>query len=220
MMEGAHDMGGARGFGRVTQEPNEPAFHAEWERRAFALTLAMAMPGGWNIDMSRAARENRPPQDYLSKSYYEIWLAGLEQLMAERRLVERDEIEAGRALHPPLPGKARLSPEDVARVLYRGAPTGREPKAPARFKVGDRVRARNIDPPTHTRLPRYVRGHAGTVELVHGCHVFPDSNALGAGEAPQWLYTVCFDGAELWGAGADPSVKVSVDAWDSYLEPA
>ncbi len=143
MTEGAHDMGGARGFGRVRPEPNEPPFHAEWERRAFALTLAMAMPGGWNIDMSRAARENRPPQDYLSKSYYEIWLAGLEQLMAERGLVARDEIEAGRVLHPPLPGKARLSPEDVAQVLYRGAPTGREPQLPARFKVGDRVRARN-----------------------------------------------------------------------------
>ena len=213
-------MGGARGFGSVRPEPNEPPFHTEWERRAFALTLAMAMPGGWNIDMSRAARENRSPQDYLSKSYYEIWLAGLERLMAERGLVERDEIDAGRALHPPAPIKARLSPGDVAQVLYRGAPTGREPKAPARFKVGDRVRARTIDAPTHTRLPRYVRGHAGVVELVHGCHVFPDSNALGAGEDPQWLYTVCFEGTELWGAGADPSARVSVDAWDSYLEPA
>lgn len=220
MTEGAHDMGGARGFGRVIEEPNEPPFHADWERRAFALTLAMAMPGEWNIDMSRAARENRPPEDYLSKSYYEIWLAGLEQLMAERGLVMRDEIEAGRVLHPPPPIKGRLTPEGVAEVLYRGAPTAREPKTPARFKPGDRVRARNINPPTHTRLPRYVRGHVGVVELVHGCHVFPDSNALGAGENPQWLYTVCFAGSELWGVGADPTAKVSVDAWDSYLELA
>jgi nitrile hydratase beta subunit len=218
--DGAHDMGGARGFGRVTPEPNEPPFHAEWERRAFALTLAMAMPGGWNIDMSRAARESLPPQDYLSKSYYEIWLAGLEKLMTERGLVERDEIEAGHALHRPQPVRSRLSPDDVAQVLYRGAPTWREAKAPARFATGDRVRARAIDPPTHTRLPRYVRGHVGVVELVHGCHVFPDSNALGAGEDPQWLYTVCFDGRELWGAGADPTMKISVDAWDAYLEPA
>jgi nitrile hydratase len=213
-------MGGARGFGRVTPEPNEPPFHAEWERRAFALTLAMAMPGGWNIDMSRAARESLPPQDYLSKSYYEIWLAGLEQLMTERGLVERDEIEAGHALHQPQPVKRRLSPDDVAQVLYRGAPTWREPKAPARFAAGDRVRARAINPPTHTRLPRYVRGHVGVVDLVHGCHVFPDSNALGAGEDSQWLYTVCFDGRELWGASADPTIKISVDAWDAYLEPA
>ena len=220
MTEGAHDMGGVRGYGKVVPEPNEPMFHAEWERRAFALTLAMAKPGEWNIDMSRAARENRPPEDYLAKSYYEIWLAGLEQLMAERGLVGRDELEAGRVLHPPPPFKDRLSPEDVAQVLYRGAPTGRAPNAPARFKAGDRVRARNIAPATHTRLPRYVRGHAGVVELVHGCHVFPDSNALGAGENPQWLYTVCFDGTKLWGPGADPTLKVSVDAWDVYLEPA
>jgi nitrile hydratase len=213
-------MGGAHGFGRVTPEPNEPPFHAEWERRAFAFTLAMAMPGGWNIDMSRAARESLSPQDYLSKSYYEIWLAGLEKLTAERGLVERDEIEAGHALHPPQPVKATLSPDDVAQVLYRGAPTWREPKAPARFAIGDRVRTRSINPPTHPRLPRYARGHVGMVELVHGCHVFPDSNALGAGENPQWLYTVCFDGCELWGAGADPTMKVSVDAWDAYLEPA
>ncbi|MBE0622606.1 MAG: nitrile hydratase subunit beta [Burkholderiales bacterium] len=213
-------MGGARGFGRVTEEPDEPPFHAAWERRAFALTLAMGTPGGWNIDMSRAAREDRPPEDYLAKSYYEIWLAGLEKLMTERGLVSSDEIEAGRMLHPPPPIAARLSPEDVAQVLYRGAPTGREPKGTARFAAGDRVRARNISPPTHTRLPRYVRGHVGVVEHVHGCHVFPDSNALGAGENPQWLYTVCFDGRELWGAGADPGVKVSVDAWESYLEPA
>jgi len=220
MTEGAHDMGGVRGYGKVVPEPNEPPFHAEWERRAFALTLAMAMPGEWNIDMSRAARENRPPEDYLSRSYYEIWLAGLEQLMAERGLVASDELEAGRVLHPPPPIKGRLSRDDVAQVLYRGAPTGRAPNAPARFKAGDRVRARNIAPTTHTRLPRYVRGHAGVVELVHGCHVFPDSNALGAGENPQWLYNVRFDGTELWGPGADPTLKVSVDAWESYLEPA
>jgi len=218
--DGVHDMGGARGFGKVTPEPNEPLFHAEWERRAFALTLAMAMPGGWNIDMSRAARESLPPQDYLSKSYYEIWLAGLEKLMAERGLVARDEIEAGHALYPPKPVRGTLTPGDVAQVLYRGAPTAREPTGPARFAVGDRVRARAVSVPTHTRLPRYVRGHVGVVELMHGCHVFPDSSALGAGENPQWLYAVRFSGRELWGADADPTAQVSVDAWEAYLGPA
>ena len=220
MTNGVHDMGGMHGFGQVTQEPNEPPFHAEWERRAFAFTIAMGKPGGWSIDMSRAARESLPPLDYLSKSYYEIWLAGLEQLIAERRLVLRDEIEAGRALHAPLPIMHKLSPDDVPTMLFRGAPTEREATAPARFSVGDRVRTRNINPPSHTRLPRYVRGRAGVIELVHGCHVFPDSSALGAGEDPQWLYTVGFEGRELWGADADPTMKVSVDAWDAYLEPA
>lgn len=220
MMDGAHDMGGVNGFGPVEPEPNEPVFHGEWERRAFALTLAMGAPGGWNLDMSRSARENRPPDDYLSKSYYQLWLAGLERLMLERGLVADDEIAAGRVLHPVKPVERVLTSERVAVSMGRGGPTEREPTAPARFKVGDRVRAKDIHPPTHTRLPHYVRGHLGTVELVHGCHVFPDTNAQGQGENPQWLYTVRFDGRELWGPDGDPTTQVSVDAWEPYLERA
>jgi nitrile hydratase subunit beta len=218
-MEGAQDMGGVPWSGSVQPEPNEPTFHAEWERRAFALTMAMGMPGGWNIDMGRFARENRPPQEYLAKSYYQIWLAGLEQLMLERGLVAPDEIEAGKPLHPAKPVARILTPDGVAAVLHRGGPTEREPTSPALFAVGDRVRTRMIHPPTHTRLPRYVRGHVGTIEMLHGVHVFPDSNSLGQ-ENPQWLYTVTFDGRELWGAEGDASVKTSVDAWESYLDPA
>jgi nitrile hydratase subunit beta len=218
-MEGGQDMGGVPWSGPVQPELNEPAFHAEWERRAFALTLAMGRPGGWNIDMSRFARENRPADEYLGMSYYQIWLAGLERLMVERGLIAPDEIEAGKPLHPAKPVTKILTPDDVAAVLHRGGPTEREPTSPARFAVGDRVRTRMIHPPTHTRLPRYVRGHVGTVEMLHGVHVFPDSNSLGL-ENPQWLYTVTFDGRELWGADGDASVKTSVDAWESYLDPA
>jgi nitrile hydratase len=219
-MDGAHDMGGVKWSGPVVPEPDEPTFHAEWERRAFAITMAMGMPGGWNIDMSRFAREDRPPEDYLSKSYYQIWLAGLERLMLERDLIAPDEIEAGRALHPARPVTKTLTPDDVAAMLHRGGPTERDATRPALFAAGERVRARMIHPSTHTRLPRYVRGHAGTVERVLGCHVFPDSNARGAGENPQWLYTVTFDGGELWGDESDPNLKVSVDAWEPYLERA
>jgi nitrile hydratase len=75
----------------------------------------------------------------------------------------------------------------------------RQPQAPARFKLGDRVRTKNIHPPTHTRLPRYARGRFGVVELVHGCHVFPDAVAI---------------------EDADPTVKVSIDAFEPYLDPA
>jgi nitrile hydratase len=219
-MDGAHDMGGVAWSGPVQPEPNEPPFHAEWERRAFALTLAMARPGGWNIDMSRFAREDRPPQDYLGMSYYQIWLAGLERLMLERNLVASDEIEAGKPLHPAKPVARTLTPQGVAGMLHRGGPTEREATSPALFAAGDRVQAKMINPPTHTRLPHYVRGHAGTVERVLGFHVFPDSNATGAGENPQWLYTVTFDGRELWGNDSDPNLKVSVDAWEPYLEQA
>jgi len=219
-MNGAQDMGGMHGFGPVAPEPNEPVFHDEWERRAFALTLAMGTPGGWNIDMSRFARENRPPGEYLAMSYYQIWFAALEKMLKERDLVADDEVEAGHSLHPPKPVKRTLSPGDVAQVLYRGGPTERETNSAAKFKAGDRVRTKNINPLTHTRLPRYVRGHVGEIERVIGCHVFPDSNATGAGENPQWLYTVRFEGRELWGEAADPAVQVSVDAWEPYLVPA
>jgi nitrile hydratase len=140
--------------------------------------------------------------------------------MAERGLVLPEEVDAGRSLYPPKPVSRTLAAQDVEAVLRRGGPTERETKTKARFKTGDRVRAKNIHPQAHTRLPRYVRGHVGTIEAVRGCHVFPDTNATGAGEDPQWLYTVRFDGTELWGAGTDPTVKVSVDAWEPYLDPA
>lgn len=220
-MNGAADMGGMMGFGPVKPEPEDgPKFHAPWESRALAITLAMGATGQWNIDMSRSARESLPPPQYLSKSYYEIWLAGLEKLMAERGLVSADEIEAGRMLHPPKPLPRILKAGDVPAVLAKGSPTQREAPAPARFGIGDRVRAKNMHPTGHTRLPRYVRGHVGTVELVHGAHVFADAHAAGQGEQPQWLYTVRFKGTELWGESTDPTLWVSVDAWESYLEPA
>jgi len=218
-MDGAHDMGGVWS-GAVQPEPDEPVFHAQWERRAFAITLAMAMPGGWNIDMSRFAREDRPPDDYLGKSYYEIWLAGLERLMLERDLVAHDEIDSARPLHPAKPTAKKLTRDGVAAMLHRGGPTERNANGPALLAAGDRVRARDIHPRGHTRLPLYVRGHVGVVERVLGSHVFPDSNASGEGENPQWLYTVTFDARELWGAEGDPTLKVSVDAWEPYLERA
>jgi nitrile hydratase len=218
-MDGAHDMGGVPGFGPVMPEADEPVFHAKWEGRIFAMTLAMGRPGKWNIDMSRFARENLPRDVYLSSTYFQIWLLGLERLLMDRDLVAPDEIETGqiRLPHKNVPA---LRAGEVAGALRRGGPTKRESTQPARFAIGDRVRMKTISPPTHTRLPRYVRGHVGVIELLHGSHVFPDSNAVGKGEDPQWLYTVTFEGRELWGEESDSSVRVSVDAWDSYLERA
>ncbi|MBX6425467.1 MAG: nitrile hydratase subunit beta [Variibacter sp.] len=218
-MNGVHDMGGMDGFGKVEPEPNEPTFHAAWEARVMAMMRAMGAAGAWNIDMSRASRENLPPDVYLASSYYRRWALGMEQMLLEKGLVDSDELAAGRALRPGKPLKSKLTPEMIERVLTRGS-FARPAPAPARFKVGARVRAKNMHPPTHTRLPRYVRGRVGVVELIHGCHVFPDSAALGEGDNPQWLYTVRFDASELWGADADPTVKVSIDAFEPYLEPA
>ncbi len=77
-MNGPHDLGGQMGFGPVAPEKDEPCFHAEWEKRALGLTLSSGAFGAWTIDESRHARENIPPADYLSASYYEIWTRALE----------------------------------------------------------------------------------------------------------------------------------------------
>ena len=219
-MNGAQDLGGMMGFGPVVPEANEPPFHGEWEKRTLALTLAMGATGEWSLDASRFARESLPPPQYLASTYYEIWLAGLEKLLAERDLVRPDEIEAGHSLHDSRPVKRVLAAGDVAAALARGGPADREPRAPARFAVGDRVRARNMNPQGHTRLPRYLRGHIGTVEAVHGTHVLPDSNAAGKGEAPTWLYGIAFDGRDVWGDDAAPGLTLRADLWETYLDPA
>jgi nitrile hydratase len=219
-MNGVHDMGGMDGFGKVEVEPNEPVFHADWEARTMALVRAMGAAGAFNIDTSRFYREALPPHVYLSSSYYKKWLLGLQDLLVAKGYVGRDEVDAGQARTPAKPLKrGKFTLDQVERIMVRGK-FGRPAPQPAKFKAGDRVRAKNIHPLTHTRLPRYVRGHVGVVERDHGCHVFPDSAAIEAGENPQWLYTVVFDGRELWGADADPTVKISIDAFEPYLEPA
>jgi nitrile hydratase beta subunit len=219
-MNGVHDMGGMDGFGKVEVEPNEPMFHTAWEARVLAMVRAMGAAGAFNIDTSRFYREALPPDVYLSSSYYKKWLLGLEDLLVDKGFITADEVKAGRALAPPKPLKrGKLTHGNVAATMVRGK-FGRPAPAPAKFKAGDRVRAKNIHPVTHTRLPRYVRGHIGIIERDHGCHVFPDSAAIEAGENPQWLYTVVFDGSDLWGEGSDPTVKVSIEAFEPYLEAA
>jgi nitrile hydratase len=219
-MNGVHDMGGMDGFGRVEAEPNEPTFHEYWEGRVMAMVRVIGANGDLNIDAQRFSRETLPPTVYLSSSYYQKWFLALERSMIERGMIGEDEVAAGHALRqsPPLK-RGKFTLDDVKRVETRGS-FAREPQAPPIFRPGDRVRTRNINPVTHTRLPRYVRGHTGIVERINGCHVFPDSAAHGLGDNPQWLYTVVFNGRELWGADSDPTLKASIDAFEPYLEPA
>jgi nitrile hydratase beta subunit len=219
-VNGVHDMGGMDGFGTVEPEPNEPMFHTGWEARVLAMVRAMGAAGAFNIDVSRFYREALPPVVYLGSSYYRKWLLGLEDLLVAKGYIAADEIAAGHASKPAKPLKrGKFTVDDVERVMVRGK-FGRPAPAPAKFKLGDRVRAKNIHPATHTRLPRYARGHVGVIERAHGCHVFPDTAATDSGENPQWLYTVVFDGPELWGPNADPTVKISIDAFEPYLEAA
>ena len=184
-----------------------------------AMARAMGHAGAWHIDDSRFSQETLPPKVYLAVSYYQRWMLAMEKNLLVRGLVTKDELAAGRAQKPakPLPGK--LTPDVVKAGMARGS-FYRQQQGPAQFKPGDRVRTRNIHPQGHTRLPRYVRDKVGTVELVHGCHAYPDAVASGRGDDPQWLYTVVFDGRSIWGADADPALKISIDAFEPYLERA
>ncbi len=219
-MNGIHDMGGMQDMGPVEHEKNEPVFHHAWEGRVYAMTRALGAWGKWNIDVGRYGIEILSPVDYLRMSYYEKWLVRNVALLVERGLVTREEIETGK----PAPGSHKATPPLTAAAvpgaLDRGNFMRPEAKAEARFKVGQRVRARNMNPLGHTRLPRYARGKEGTIVRHRGVFVFPDTNAQFQGEHPQHLYSVRFAARELWGEDAAPRDSVSLDMWDSYLEHA
>jgi nitrile hydratase len=219
-MNSVHDLGGMQSMGPVQAEQNEPVFHQRWEGRVFALMLASAAWRKWNIDAMRSAIESIAPSEYLRMSYYERWLAALSELLVKRELLTPAEIASGR----PDAGSPKATPavtrETVPLMIARGNPVSRELSLAARFRAGQRVRARNIHPAGHTRLPRYARGKLGTIERDHGVFVFSDTNAHFLGEKPQHLYSVRFAARELWGEQAAPRDAVYVNLWDDHLEPA
>ena len=214
-MNGAHDMGGEQNFGPVEAEADEPVFHHRWEGRVLAMNLAMGATGQWNIDEGRAGIESIAPATYLAMSYYEKWFERLIRMLLARNLVTREEIGDGKARASGTK-IATLAAEQVIPTLRRGSITLRTIAAPARFKVGDKVRTKSMSPATHTRLPRYCRDKPGTIAIVHGAHVYPDTNALGRGEDPQWLYTVRFEARDLWGEDTTANA-VYADCWEPYL---
>ena len=209
-------MGGFVGFGPVKPEADEPVWHAAWETRAFALVLAMGMTGSWNIDEARHARERLPAMQYWRSSYYEMRHYALILQLIELGLVSAMEEEQGRMSVPPLPVKRVAKAEAIPAILAAGGPASRPSNRPQGFAVGDKVRAGNITPQGHTRLPRYARGKAGEIVAVHRTPVVPASNAHGKGEDPHLPYTVRFTASELW--GKDTKDSVCIDLWEPYLE--
>jgi len=219
-MNGAHDLGGSHGHGPINPDPNEPLFSQEWERRCFAVTLAMGFTGQWNIDQARFARETMRPGKYLETTYYEHWLHGLESLLLDRKLISQSELKSKKAQNTPKTLSRILKAEDVAPALEKGGSARRQEVGNAKFSIGDFVITKNIHPANHTRLPRYVRGRRGKIDRIHGVFVFPDTNSAGLSEKPQWLYAVRFEGEELWGEDAEPNSCTYIDLWDDYLEQA
>lgn len=215
-MNGIHDMGGMHGMGPIHPEKNEPVFHAAWEGRAFA--LSMAVDGGWSYGADRYQIELIPPEEYLRQSYYEKWVTSLVELMVKTGMVSVSEIESGKAIGPSKAAHV-LTAAEVPSVVAAGDSARRKVPAAPQFRAGQRVRARNMHPVSHTRLPRYARGKIGTIQRDYGVFEFPDTSARGLGEKPQHVYSVRFAARELWGEQASQHDFVYLDMWDDYLEP-
>lgn len=228
-MNGIHDLGGMHGFGPIPREDREPVFHAPWESRVYGIVTAIReernvyAPYG-----SRHYIENIPPARYLASSYYEKWMLALEAALAHSGLLDPAELDARAsrcAADPAAPVPRRDDPalaERVRRRIYAPAQPAPQPHAAPRFAVGDGVRARNIHPPAHTRLPRYVRGKRGSVERIYAAQPFQDLQPIDGAAAgdPLPVYSVRFDARELWGDAAEPNQSLYIDMWEPYLEPA
>jgi nitrile hydratase len=220
-MNGIHDMGGMHGFGPIIREENEPPFHEPWERRVFGMQ-ELTEGRSYTIDAFRFGIERMAPAHYLRAPYYERWLASIEHNLILAGILTSDELEARTAFFRQHPAAAPPPAAGGAPMISSERPAGSPPLAEdaARFAVGDAVVTRNVHPAGHTRLPRYARGKRGVIERAHGAQTFPDTNAHGLGANPQPLYSVRFDGRELWGDSAESGLAVSINLWESYLEPA
>ncbi len=218
-MNGVHDMGGMQGMGPIQHQKDEPVFHARWEGRVYAMNRAMGTWRKWNLDAWRYDIELLPPADYLRMTYYEKWLTALEKRVVNYGFVSQSELESGKAAEGSTKATPALTP-DMARHLSRGIPPSHDPSIAPQFHLGQRVRARNIHPTGHTRLPRYARGKTGEIVRDHGVYVFPDTNSKYQGEKRQHVYSVRFAARELWGEQASPRDSVYIDLWDDYLEHA
>ncbi len=220
-MNGVHDMGGMHGFGPVHPE-DDAGFHADWERRVRAMMMGLIRRGAFNIDEMRRAIESIPPAEYLASSYFERWLTALRALVVEKGVLapaDVDDLIATLARTPESSPRRREDPTLAKRLLEPSGPRPRR-EAPARFRPGDRVVARNEHPKHHTRLPRYVRGKPGVIDRVRGVYTLPDTNAYGRGEHPQPVYSVRFAARDLWGDVAATTDSIYIDLWESYLDPA
>lgn len=217
-MDGIHDMGGMHGWGTVSIDPDEPVFREDWHGRAFAMGAMSMGLSGTNLDAFRHGLERLHPYDYLADGYYGRWLACAETLLVDSGVLAPGAVDA-RARN--LSGESVTEPEDVEenKPVYErgGGGSLREIDDPPAFSVGDRVRAREIRTDGHTRMPRYIRGHTGTIRAHRPAALLPDTNAHFEGENPQHVYTVEFDSNELWGPGAEAAV-LRIDLFESYLE--
>jgi len=218
-MNGIHDMGGMHGLGPIEVEKNEPVFHARWEGRVIAMRRAVAAGGKITLGL-REAIESIPAADYLRMSYYERWFTALIEQLVASGLVTRAEIASGKPAKGSIKATPALSAADAATLSFRVPGAMLRVEVAPRFRAGQRVRARKINPAGHTRLPRYARGRTGVIERDRGVQAFPDTHLTAPVASAQHVYSVRFTARELWGEAASPRDAVYLDLWDDYLEPA
>ena len=220
-MNGIHDIGGMDNIGPVNIEKDEPVFHDDWERKVYAMTLATMGAGIFVTDEVRYMTETIPPRDYLTFTYYEKWLYSLEQMMLQKNVVARDELDSGRVTAPEMAaGIEAASPERMQYGMNNRIPVFVDTDIPPKFKTGDEIIARNINPLHHTRIPRYIRGRRGVVGMHHGIFLLPDTNAHGGPDKPQHVYNVRFSARELWGEETPANDSLYIDLFDDYMDPA
>ena len=223
-MNGVHDLGGMHGFGPVEPEPNEPVFHHDWERRTFALAHSVMGARLANVDEFRRTIERMPPAHYLDSSYYEHWLYAIETLLKEKGVLDDAAQASAQSTQEPADETADdnalwAAPDAAAPARVSGSVALRhDSKFKPRFSKGDRIVARNFNPPGHTRNPRYARGRRGVIARDWGTFVFPDTHAHGIKAKPQHCYSVEFTARELWGKDFPARDRIYIDLWESYIE--
>ncbi len=218
-MNGVHDLGGYHGFGKIDYDPDEPTFHEPWEGRVFGMAMSVAGSDTGNIDAIRFRAEQLDPVAYFKNGYFGRWLASMEVALVRDGLLSEGELDgrvAGDKVVTPASDAIR------AKAQRDGPPNLgghiREVNGKPKFKEGQVITTRNHQPAGHTRLPAYARAKRGKISIVFPAMVFPDTNAIGKGENPQYLYNVEFEGRELWGDSAEPGTQVRLDLFESYLE--
>ena len=220
-MNSIHDCGGMEGLGTIVPESAEPVFHAEWERRVFALLWALGFNGFWNLDEFRHSIERMPATEYLQTSYYEHWLHAMETLLVEKHIASANDLSAARDRAAPPVGAANstapMNLPAVANLIANGFPSKVADGRAAAFKVGDHIIAKNLNSAGHTRLPRYARGKHGVIERGYGVFPFPDKNAHG-GSAAEHVYLVRFSAQEIWGPEAPSGDTLRLDLWEPHME--
>lgn len=90
------DIAEMQGNAALPRKSGELVFHDDWERRAFAMAVALAESGNYDwsafqqqLIRSIADAERDDPQNP-SRDYFESWLLSLENLLVEQGILTDD----------------------------------------------------------------------------------------------------------------------------------